>query len=247
MVRLNQIVAYNKAVQTRVMTDVSALHHATQKGSLMTGMHREYHPRSVDDEPLPPENQRVQYIAKDVLDQVARNFTELLDITATKDYGNQHAKASVVVNGKPLVTDAPVPYLLFVRKQLEYMRTFVEKMTQLDSSVEWEFEGHSGLWKTQRIATSRTKKMPRPIVKYEATPQHPAQTEMIMDDVFVGTWSAIKLSGGLSPKRRQAILGNIDKVLRAVHDAIETANLAEVQDVHVGHAITSFLFNTEEI
>ena len=128
-----------------------------------------------------------------------RALAELFDITATKDWANCSARATVVVDGKPLLEDVPATYLLFLEKQLSDLRTFIDKMVELDAGEDWLEDPSTGMYRTEAIKTQRTKKVQRPIVLYDATEHHPAQTQLITEDVVAGYWNTVKYSGAPQP------------------------------------------------
>ena len=107
MAKLNQILAIEKGLKTRVYAEFTELHNATQKPGLMNGFHKAYQPRDEEGETYPPESQKVQHNASEVFERVAAILTELFDITATKDWANCHAKADVVIDGRVLLKDVP--------------------------------------------------------------------------------------------------------------------------------------------
>lgn len=59
---------------------------------------------------------------------------------------------------------------------------------------------------------------------FPATEQHPAQTQLITEDVFVGTWSTIKISGAISHNDKQKLLDRVEELIIAVKSAREEAN-----------------------
>jgi hypothetical protein len=61
-----------------------------------------------------------------------------LDLAATQDFANTEAKASVVVDGQTILTDVPVPYLLFLEKQLQDVKTFVLSLPVLSIDKDWQ-------------------------------------------------------------------------------------------------------------
>jgi hypothetical protein len=242
MPKLNQIVAVEKGVKSRIYGDFTELHKSSQKADLFNGFSKNYRKKDEEGEDYPPENKRVQLEAKEVLNQVAKLLTELFDVTATKDYANCGAFADVVVEGQTLVKDAPIPYLLFLEKQITDLHTFVDKLPVLDAADEWSSDPNSGLFKTTSIATQRTKKVQKPVVLYEATEKHPAQTQLITEDVVVGYWDTVKQSGALPIPRKRELLERIEKVSQAVKFAREQANSQETTDKKVGEAIFGYLF-----
>ncbi len=244
MPKLNQILAIEKGVKTRVYAEVTELHKATQKAALMNGFHKTYRARDEDGETYPPEHQKVQYNAADVIKRIGQVLTELFDTTATKDWANCSARADIVVDGKPLLKDVPATYLLFLEKQLGDLQTFFAKMTELSSSEDWLADPNSGLYKTEATQTQRTKKVQRPIVLYDATEHHPAQTQLITEDVVVGHWNTVKFSGAIAKPRKKEILERIEKLTSAVRFAREEANGLEVERRHTGREVFDYLFGT---
>jgi hypothetical protein len=242
MPKLNQILAIEKGVKTRVYAEFTDLHNATQKPALMNGFTKTYQPRDEDGETYPPESQKVQYEHQMVFDRVAAGLTELFDITATKDWANCSARADVVIDGKVLLKDVPATYLLFLEKQLSDLTAFVQKMAELDAASDWNVDTSTGLFKTDPTATQRTKKVQRAIVLYDATEHHPAQTQLITEDVVVGSWVTTKLSGALPAPRKKALLARIEKLNHSVKFAREQANGGEVTEQKAGSAVFDYLF-----
>jgi hypothetical protein len=169
-------------------------------------------------------------------------LTRLFDVTATKDWANCVARADVVVDGRPLLSDVPVSYLLFLEKQLVDLHTFVKKLPLLDAAESWNFEESADYWRTEQVRTIRTKKVPRNHVKAEATEKHPAQVEVYYEDVPVGYWTTVKFSGALPARRVNELVDRVEKLQQAVKFAREEANALEVTDQRVGDAVFGYLF-----
>ena len=235
------VVAAEKEIKQKVTAQVTAAHQISQKPVLFNGFTKNYLPLEDAGEKFPSESQKVQYSVSDILAVLSQSFTELLDITATKDYANCEAKGTVTVGGQVLVKNAPVPFLLFLEKQLDYTKTFIEKLPVLDSADVWKEDTNSGLWRTEATTTHRNKKVQKPIVLYPATPEHPAQTQLITDDVLAGYWEQTKLSGAITAPRKQELLNRVAELSKAVVEAREEANVTEAPDVNVGKAIFDFL------
>jgi hypothetical protein len=242
MAKLNQVLAIEKGIKTRVYSEFSELHQATQKAPLMNGFHKSYQPRDEDGETYPAESVKVQHTAGEVLDRVAGSLAELFDVTATKDWANCTARADVVVDGRVLVKDVPATYLLFLEKQLSDLHTFITKMSELDPGSDWSVDPGTGLYKTDTTLTQRTKKVQRAITLYEATKEHPAQTQLITEDVVAGTWVTVKYSGAMPAPRKKQLLHRIEKLSNAVKFAREQANASEAQDKKLGKEVFDFLF-----
>jgi hypothetical protein len=163
-------------------------------------------------------------------------------MTATLDTTNCHAKADVRVGGEVIAAGLPVTYLLFLEKQLEHLAAFVKRLPALDPSQTWTYDPARGVHVTPPIGQTRTKKVPKNHVLYEATKEHPAQVQMFHEDVIVGTWTKVEFSGGLPADRITAIAKRLEKLRTAVKFAREEANAIEVVDRQVGADILGYLF-----
>lgn len=243
MPRLNQIIAIETGLKSRWEGDKTELHKQAQKPTLFNGLSRTYRPLEENGEMQPAEHVKVQLSAKDVFDRLRGRLTELLDATATRDYGNCKAVADVVVDGKPLLKAVPVTYLLWLEKQLIDLYTFIGKMPTLDPAERWTKDANLGLYMTPTQQTNRTKKLPRVITKAAATKEHPAQTEVFAEDVVVGQWDLTKFSGALPEPEQRALLAKVEKLQKAVKFAREEANVIEVDRQRVGDTIFGWLFN----
>jgi hypothetical protein len=241
MARLNQIIAVEKGIKSRSFQELTEAHHALQKPTLLSGISRTYRPKDEEGEQLPAESTKVQARAEDIVRQTASILSKLFDVTATKDWANCAAKANVVIDGRTVLSDVPVSYLLFLEKQLTDLHTFIKKLPVLDASESWEFDASADTWATEPVQTLRTKKIPRNHVKAEATEKHPAQVEVYYEDVTVGFWRTIKFSGAMPAKRVNELLERVEKLQQAVKFAREEANNLEVTDQKVGDAVFQYL------
>ncbi|MBS2534865.1 hypothetical protein KGQ20_19015 [Catenulispora sp. NF23] len=240
--KLSQIIAIEKGVKSKSYAELTQAHHDVQKQPLLTGLSRTYQPKDEDGEQLPPESTRVQVKAEDVLRQIATGLTRLFDVTATKDWANCVARADVVVEGRTLLRDVPVSYLLFLEKQLADLNTFVKKLPVLDAAESWTNDPSTDWYRTEPVRTLRTKKVPRNHVKAEATEKHPAQVEVYYEDIAIGYWTQTKFSGALPAQRVNELVERVEKLSQAVKFAREEANTFEVSDQRVGEAVFGFLF-----
>ncbi len=243
MPKLNQVNAIVTGRKGEAEKAVTELYKLVQKDTLFAGRERTYRPMDeINGQKLPPESQRVQQRADDLLRQAVTRWTELWNLILTQDVGNQSAKANVVVDGQVIVADAPITFLLFLDKQVNDLETFVSKLPTPDPAEEWSHDPNSGLLRSKAVDSLRTSKEPTVIVKYEATEKHPAQTELFTKDVVVGTWTQILYSGCIPTDRKNTILERIKKLQEAIKTAKEEANLFEVQKQKAAEALFSFVF-----
>lgn len=240
--KLNQVVAIEKGVNSRATSEISEVYKMVQKPILFSGFSKTYRALDEEGEKYPDENQVVQTKVVDVLERVKEAKTELFDTVAQKDYANMTASADVSVDGKVLVKKAPVPYLLFLEKQLTDIRTLVSALPVLDPNETWNLDAGNGIYKSKPVTTHRTKKVVKPLVLFPATDKHPAQTDKIIEDVVVGFWDTVKMSGAVEEKAKKALLKKVETLLDAVKTAREEANNSEAPKVEVGQEVLGYIF-----
>ncbi|MBV9124582.1 MAG: hypothetical protein JO112_14590, partial [Planctomycetes bacterium] len=213
-----------------------------QKGALLEGISRTYKPRDDDGEKFPPEKKLVQLKVQEAVQTVVEALTDLFDVVATQDYANCQARANVVVEGKTILKDVPVTYLLFLEKQLVDIHTFVEKLPTLDPAESWDYNAEVDCFASEPYQTTKTKKILKNHVKAEATEHHPAQVETYTEDVIIGYWTTIKFSGAIPAKERNQILERVRKLQEAVKCAREEANAVNVEVKKLGGDVFRYIF-----
>lgn len=244
MPKLTQILAYEKTTKERANRMGGDALKALQKPKLVSGMDRKFRPKEEGTEEFPPEKEIVQFRADEILLGVSRLLEDLYDTVATKERGNTIAKADVVVDGDVVVHNAPATLLLFLERQLSELRAHVEKIVELDPSEEWTYDADAELYKTGITSTHKTAKRAKPIVLYPATEEHPAQTQLINEDILIGWWDTVKMSGALPRKRKVAIIDKIDALSKAVKGAREEANATDVENEMIGGKIFDFVLRS---
>jgi hypothetical protein len=243
MPRLNQINAIVTARKGEADKAVAELTKLAAKEQLFVGRERTYRPLDeVNGQKLPPESQKVQQRVDRLIEQARDKWTELWNLVLTQDTGNQKAKADIIVDGKVLLANVPVTTLLFLDKQVAELETFVAKLPTPDPAEEWTHDPNTGLLKSNVNESVRTAKEPAVFVKYEATKDHPAQTEFYMRDVPVGTWRQIVYSGCIQADKKNALLTRIKKLQDAIKLAREQANMIEVERQKAGEPLLGFVF-----
>lgn len=241
---LNQILAIEKGIKTRSYTEATRLHKQSSSPTPMNGQERNYVPTAEDEVVLPPERQIVQMTYQTALSEAEKAWRELWDITATKDFGNTHARADVVIGGEVIISAAPATFLLSMEKQLADVLTFVEKLVELDPSEDWSYDDNTGLSKTGATQAHRTRKVPQVLTLSPATEHHPAQVQAIQVDQVVGHWHTIKFSGAIPRTKKRELAARVEKLLRAVKQARERANMTPVVKQKAGAALLAYVFGT---
>jgi hypothetical protein len=240
--KLNQIIAIEKGVKARAQETLDVLYKVVQKPALFEGMTRVYRPKNDEGDKLPGERKVVQYRVDDALSTIRLAETEAINVTAQKEQANTVAAAPVLVDGKLVIGKVPATTLLFLERRLTNLRTFLEALPELDIGEEWEPDYDSGLSRTAPVETQRTVKLQRPLVLFPATDKHPAQTQVVTEDVLAGFWNTTRQSGAIAKTRKLELIDRVDKLLIGVKEAREEANSVDAGErANIGGAIFEFL------
>ena len=241
--KLSQIVGVEKTVKSETAASLKEAFDRLRRPDLFSGFTRTYRPYDEAGDKLPPERKGVQATVPDVLAQVRGALTELWDLAATKDRGNQEACADIVVGGKVLVPKVPATTLLSLEKGLAQLFEDLKAIPVLDPASEWAPDPSTGLYRTAAVEQQRTKKVPKVVVLHPATEQHPAQTQLLQEDVAVGTWSVVAHSGAMTAVERRVLLTRVSELVKAVTAAREEANTATVPSIRIADKVLGYLFD----
>lgn len=177
---------------------------------------------------------------REKLDYAQGSIVRFIDVELQKERANQQASADVVVElpdgtTETILEKAPVTFLVQMESVLERVRKVYQETPTIDPSKVWSVDGtRNGVWKSEPVERVRTKKIPKVITKAEATDKFQAQTEIVMADEAVGTWTQTFASGALSPKQKSQILARIDMLIAGVKIARAKANGQETDNSRIG-------------
>lgn len=242
MAKLNQIVAVVSGKKTRNEKEFGDLNKLLQKHELFSGFNRTYEPLEQGGESLPPESKVAVKSVQEISSDAQAILVDTMDAVATQEKGNCGAKSDVLVDGDVVLSDVPIAVLLYLEKQLNDLHTFVGNFPTLDPAEQWKVDTNTGSYITDAVKAHRTKKIARPIVLYDATPEHPAQTQMIQEDVLAGYWTTIKNSTAIPASEKRAMLSRIGKLQEAVKVAREEANGIDVINFQIASPVLNYIF-----
>ena len=241
--KLNQIIAVvtgKKSKAERYFTDL----YQGMKPDRLSGIVRSYQPLDDEGEKFPSEQREVQMRIGEVLKKLTKELSAYYDVVATQEYGNTNAKSDIVMDdGMVLLKDVPVGALLFLDKQMIDLRTFVSKLPVLPTDRVWKLDKNRNCFVTEDERTNKTQKVPEVIIKYEATKEHPAQTELISLDRTIGHWSTTHFSGAIPVNEKEAMLDRVEKLQDAIKKAREQANSLEIDQKKIGETLLKFVLN----
>lgn len=244
--KMNQVIAITNGEKSRKQKELSKMYQILSKDVLFDGYKKDYTPFEEDDagaNKLPSEEKLVQVTTKQAINSAKEVIEDMFNMVATQDIGNTVAKANVSVNGDVIINDVPVPYLIFLEKQLQDIETFIRALPELDPAEKWEiFDNVNGVYKSSEKETIRSKKVRKNHVLAKATEKHPAQVETYQEDVPVGKWKAVKFSGNIEKSEKETMLLRVRELSTAVKIAREDANNTEVEKSDMGSKVLDYIF-----
>lgn len=245
--KLSQAVATLKSAKNSAHSQVTSIYHRLQRTGEFVGQVKTYTPLIDGGESRPDDVQIVQARSKELLRDTANALGKQFDYQANVDFGNTLAKANVVVDGKTLIEGAPVPYLLFLEKQLKDWIAILNKLPVLDPAKQWFWDADREEFFTEPVTQLSQKKVSKGEVVIQPTDRHPGQWRERTDDVTVGTWNTVYRSGSMHRKDIRALLARAEELAEAVKIAREEANSQEITSKRgIGNRVFAYLLPADE-
>lgn len=245
---LGQIIGIEKDARKEGTGALTRAYHEVQKDGPFTGQSRRYRPRVDPNDggiQLPAVEERVQLTVEELISGVLGPLGRMYDASATRDYTNatDAARADVRVGDIVLVSHAPLPFILWMEKQVDELTAFVGRFPTHDPSTEWVIEDPRGVYQSTPVETTRQVSQPDAKVIVPPTGPHPAVVERFNVQVVEGFWTVRGKTGSISVDRKATILARLSSIKAALHVAREEANRAEIESVAVGDRVLSFVFD----
>ena len=176
---------------------------------------------------------------------VAPYIERTIDASLQKELTNQSATGTIEIDGRTF-SDLPATFLLGLEKRLVMLRDTLNYMPTLPPGrdyVQDETSERREIYKSKfPLETYKTAKSFKPVVLYEATKEHPAQVEKVPVTSNIGMFTDVEMHGSITPAEKSAILGRIDKLIRATKKARSRANMEKVSKKTIGKELLTYLF-----
>lgn len=178
---------------------------------------------------------------------VRSHLVKALDASYQVAEANTIARADVVLEDDAqtvLLTGVPATALLELEKRIAEIAALVSAVPTLDPAKGFTKDTARNLYKAREITKSRTRKEKKVYIKYEATKEHPAQTELLDQDVIIGSIQEQEWSGLITPAEKADLINRVEIVARAVRRARSRANDVEINSkAKIGDKLLSYIFN----
>lgn len=213
-----------------------------QKPDAFDGMVKHYVSLEEDSELIPDETKEIVYTVKDFLAPHLEIVITAIDANISKEETNASnvAKAELIVDGTNFGTFSATA-LLALETHLNKLLEMYASIPVLDQTKKWNFDEQTGVYKTDLEVKFRNIKRPKVVVKYEATEQHPAQTELLYLDYQIGKYETTYFSGKVTTVQKVKILKRLEALIEQVKIARSKANGAEVKNIQLGQQIVNFI------
>lgn len=187
---------------------------------------------------------KLQSSVAEELRWVSETLAKVYDSEATIDEANTKARADVTLpDGTVLLVQVPATQLLQLDKRLSELLALLQMVPTLDPAKGFSPDANAGfgVFQARIVRKSRTKKEQVPLVLYPATDKHPAQTQLIQQDVVSGTIEEQEWSSMLTPAMKAKILERVEQLRTAVKQARARANDIKVEPVQIGRKLLDFV------
>ena len=238
--QLHQLLAIEndrKVKAARIMSE--SVNTFTKKAEHFDGLAKTYVSKEEGGESIPDEIKEIVTTVSDKIRYTAKSVIVGIDASLSKEETNSSgtARSSFMLGGKEVELSATA--LLSLEQWLLKVREVYKSIPTLDPARAWVSDAVAGndYYETNPEVKFRTKKVHRPLVLSAATKEHPAQVELVTEDVQVGSYHTTYKSGRLSPAQKSKLLERIDELIISVKKARSKANQAEVVSAKVGKDI----------
>jgi hypothetical protein len=193
------------------------------------------------------EQQDVQSTIAREIEWVSKHLAKAVDIAYQVDTANTIAKADVVTEEDEIVAkDVPATTLLQLEKRVAEWKDLIVAIPTLDPAKGFQPDESSGkgFWKAREVTKMRTRKDKKPLVLYDATDKHPAQTQVLDVDTVVGKILEQEWSGLITPTLKADLLDRVETLYRAITKARSKANEQDVdtKDKKIGADLLEYVF-----
>jgi len=173
-------------------------------------------------------------------------FERSIDTGYQIDVANTMARADIVTEGGDVIAKSvPATSLLQLEKELKEFRDLLQTVPTLDPAKGFspDTDKGKGVYRARVVNKVRTKKTATPVVLYPATDKHPAQVQLVQEDIPVGNIQEQEWSALLTPATKSDLIDRVETLTRAVKKARSRANEVEIQpaETKIGKKLLEFV------
>lgn len=216
----------------------------TKRQDHFDGVRKNYVPKEEGGEQLPSEAKEIVTTVADKLDYTKQSVIKAIDARLSLEETNASgtANAEVVLEDGTVFGTFSSISLLALEDSLSKIRAVYKNIPTLDPAQVWNSDPtQKNVYRTNEEVKFRVIKRNEPLVLYPATDKHPAQTQVVTNDVQVGRWVSTSFSGRISPLEKSNLLQRVDDLIIAVKKAKAKANQVQAIQVKVGEKLFNYI------
>jgi hypothetical protein len=247
MSKLHQLIAVDATLKGKATATLKDLTHTFKsKAHLFSGHKKVFYPSADGQETSVESELAVNTNVPKELEWITAMLAPAFDNAFQIALGNSSAKADVMLSGNvTFLSGIPATALLELDKRLTEIQLFVQAIPTLDPAKGFkpaDDQGH-GIYEARTEKKARTAKQQKALVLYPATPEHPAQTQLISEDVKVGDLVSQEWSGLITVTAKGDMLDRVEELRVAVKRALSKANDTNVDtNSTIGSKVLGYIF-----
>jgi len=207
-----------------------------------------FFPLAENEQPVTELQSDLQSTVRKELDWISTHLAKSIDASYQVAEANTAARADVVLEddeGTVLLAGVPATALLELEKTVAKVTALITAIPTLDPAKGFtpDTQRGTGVFKAREVNKNRTRKQAKVLIKYEATKEHPAQTEVVTEDVPTGRIQEQEWSGLITPAQKADLINRAEILSRAIRRARSRANEATVDAQRkIGGKLLKYLF-----
>jgi hypothetical protein len=217
----------------------------SKKQDLFDGLLKTYISSEDNGEQIPPESKEIVTTVAEKLDYAKDAVIKSIDATISKEETNAsgNAKAPLILDDGTDFGTLSATSLIALEKFLVRIRETYKAIPTLDPSRSWKKNPtvDRAIYSSPTETKFRSVKKSKVITLAPETDKHPAQVQLVQDDIQVGKYETVYSSGRLQPIDKSGLLNKIDTLILAVKQAREAANQVDAINVKLGEKIFNYI------
>ncbi len=241
-IHLHQVLKQEALARAEFEREAARLERALKASETFSGLLHTYEPLEEGGLTEHPKQKIVQQTTSGLFTEVKEALGIILNIEATKETGNLHAHADLLIEGNVVATQVPATLLLYLVKRFTMLHEFVALAPELDPTRAWVYNEELGHFVSEPTFRDKTEKTMKAEVIVPPTDHFPAQVKEYSKDRKIGQWTERTYSGAMRRKDKLELLSRIKTVMTACQMALEQANRVPVQRQRLAEPLLKFIF-----
>jgi Asp-tRNA(Asn)/Glu-tRNA(Gln) amidotransferase C subunit len=249
MPKLHELLAVDGSLKAQAdKTRTELMGTFQKKGHLFTERTQSFRPYDEKLQPVVEDQLDLQTTVIKELKWVSEFMARSLDVSYQVAEANTVARADVVMeDGTILLSQVPATSLLELEKRAKELHDFVNAIPTLDPAKGFRLDterASEGVYKAREDRKTRTKKVSKPLVLAPGNEKHPAQVQLVTEDVPTGEITVLEWSGLITTAAKGDMLSRVEDFARAVKKARSRANEVDIpkNEIKIGPKIVNYVF-----